>query len=160
MSELAVSDETFLRVAFDCAKVARRASNHPFGAVVVSATGELLVRAGNEVVSRNDVTAHAEMLAISVASATLDAETRRLATIYCSTEPCSMCSTAIRWSGIGRIVFGLSQGRFRNMANDGPVLPPNDFNCREMFSKVQRPIEIIGPLLEDEALAVHSGFWQ
>lgn len=71
-----------------------------------------------------------------------------------------MCATAIRWADIGRIVFGLSQSRFRDMDNKGQPKEPNDFTCREMFGRAGHAVEIVGPVLEDEAQAVHAAFWR
>jgi tRNA(Arg) A34 adenosine deaminase TadA len=76
-------------------------------------------------------------------------------TLYTSTEPCPMCAGAIYWTGIGRVVFALPQsGLLRYVAN-----PTLDLPCREVFARGQREIAVAGPFLEDEAGAVHEGFW-
>ncbi|WP_226951178.1 nucleoside deaminase [Rhizobium terrae] len=154
------NDARDLRKAFGLARTSREKGNHPFGAVLISVTGELLLEAENTVVLSGDLTAHAERNLLSLASTRFDQEMLSKATMYASTEPCSMCATAARWVGVGRIVYGLSQARLRNTGNGGPRLPPNDFSCREMFKLASRAVEIVGPLLEDEAAQVHEGFWR
>jgi tRNA(Arg) A34 adenosine deaminase TadA len=59
---------------------------------------------------------------------------------------------AVYWNGIARLVFALSERRLLTMTLSLP--------CREVFARGQRTIEVIGPLLEDEASAVHAGFWR
>ncbi len=154
------NDARDLRKAFGLARTSREKGNHPFGAVLISVTGQTLLEAENTVVLSGDLTGHAERNLLSLASMRFDQEMLSKATMYASTEPCSMCATAARWVGVGRIVYGLSQARLRNIGNNGPPLPPNDFTCREMFRHSRRAVEIVGPLLEDEAAQVHEGFWR
>ena len=76
-----------------------------------------------------------------------------------SAEPCAMCSGAIYWAGIGRVVYGLSEARLRGITGNHPENPTLDLPCRDVFARGQRPTEIVGPLLEDEAAALHDGVW-
>ena len=71
-----------------------------------------------------------------------------------------MCAGAIYWSGIGRVVYGLSEARLLALTGSHPENPTLALPCREVFARGQRPIEVIGPLIEDEAAAVHAGFWE
>jgi len=80
-------------------------------------------------------------------------------TLYSSAEPCAMCAGAIYWAGIGRVVYGLSEGRLRSITGDHPENPTLDLPCRTVFAAGQRPTEVLGPLLEDEAAALHEAFW-
>jgi tRNA(Arg) A34 adenosine deaminase TadA len=82
------------------------------------------------------------------------------ATLYSSAEPCAMCAGAIYWSGIGRLVYGLSESRLRALTGNHPENPTLQLPCREVFARGQRAIEVVGPLLEEEAAAVHAGFWR
>ena len=71
-----------------------------------------------------------------------------------------MCSGAIHWGQVGRVVFGLSEEGLYTMT--GSSHPDNETMrppCREIFARSGRPVEVIGPLLEEEARAVHEGFW-
>ena len=80
-------------------------------------------------------------------------------TLYTSAEPCAMCAGAIYWAGIGRVVFGLSERRLKTMTGDHAENPTLDLPCRTVFAAGQRHVEVIGPLLEDEAAALHAGAW-
>ncbi|MEH2595881.1 tRNA(Arg) A34 adenosine deaminase TadA [Bradyrhizobium sp. AZCC 1577] len=80
-------------------------------------------------------------------------------TLYSSAEPCAMCAGAIYWAGIGRVVYGLSELRLRRLTGNHPENPTLDLPCREVFGSGQRATEVVGPLLEDEAAAVHDGVW-
>jgi tRNA(Arg) A34 adenosine deaminase TadA len=71
-----------------------------------------------------------------------------------------MCAGAIYWAGIGRVVYGLSEHRLKTIAGTHEENPTLDLPCRTVFAAGQRPVEVIGPLLEDEAAALHANFWQ
>jgi tRNA(Arg) A34 adenosine deaminase TadA len=71
-----------------------------------------------------------------------------------------MPSGAVYWNGIARLVFALSERRLLTMTGHKPENPTLSLPCREVFARGQRIIEVIGPLLEDEASAVHAGFWR
>jgi tRNA(Arg) A34 adenosine deaminase TadA len=108
---------------------------------------------------KGDATGHAELEAVRTASPARPPETLRAATLYSSTEPCAMCAGAIYWSGVGRVVYGLSEARLLALTGSHPENPTLALPCREVFARGQRAIEVIGPLLEDEAAAGHAGFW-
>jgi tRNA(Arg) A34 adenosine deaminase TadA len=148
-----------IRRAIDIARRAREHGNHPFGALLADAAGTVLVEAENTVITASDVTGHAETNLVRRASAQLAAATLAAATLYTSTEPCAMCAGAIYWSGISRVVFGLREGELRALTGSDARNPTLALPCREVFARGQRPIEVIGPVLEDEARAVHDGFW-
>ena len=152
-------DAHFLRQSFEVARRAKSHGNHPFGAVLVDADGKVLIEAENRYMPGHDGTAHAERLLATEACTTLSAATLQRATIYSSAEPCAMCAGAIYWAGIGRLVYGLSEHRLRDLTGNHPENPTLDLPCREVFASGQRPTEVVGPLLEDEAAAVHAGVW-
>jgi tRNA(Arg) A34 adenosine deaminase TadA len=154
------SDLAHLRRAIGLAARSRAAGNHPFGALVVGANGEVLAEAVNRSVpGKGDATGHAELEAVRAASAAHPPGALRTATLYSSAEPCAMCAGAIYWSGIGRVVYGLSEARLLALTGNHPENPTLALPCREVFARGQRAIEVIGPLLEDEAAADHAGFW-
>jgi tRNA(Arg) A34 adenosine deaminase TadA len=155
----ALDHEALLRRAFAVARRARSHGNHPFGAILVDPDGALLIEAENGYLPDRDMTAHAERLLAAEASKTYDADFLAGCTIYASAEPCAMCAGAIYWSGIGRVVFGLSERRLRAMTGNHPENPTLDLPCRAVFAAGQRPVEVIGPLLEDEAALLHAGAW-
>jgi tRNA(Arg) A34 adenosine deaminase TadA len=153
-------DEYFLRRSFDVARRAVTHGNHPFGAILVDQNGNVLIEMENGYMPAHDATAHAERLIATQACTTLSPDVLRQATLYSSAEPCAMCAGAIYWSGIGRLVYGLSERRLRMLTGNHPENPTLDLPCREVFKRGQRPTEVIGPLLEDEAEAGHAGAWQ
>jgi tRNA(Arg) A34 adenosine deaminase TadA len=157
---MTLKHERYLRRAIEVARKARANGNHPFGALLVSQTGEVLLEAENTVVTERDVTGHAEINLVRNASKRLRKEVLETSTLYTSTEPCAMCSGAIYWSGISRVVFALSEESLLELTASNEENPTMHLPCREVLSRGQRPIEILGPLLEDEAKGVHEGFWR
>ena len=155
----AQADEHFLRHCFDVAQRSMANGNHPFAAILVDGNREILIETENGYMPAHDGTAHAERLLATEACRTLKAEMLADATIYSSAEPCAMCSGAIYWAGIGRLVYGLSEHRLRGITGNHPENPTLDLPCRTVFASGQRPTEVIGPLLEDEAAALHDGVW-
>jgi tRNA(Arg) A34 adenosine deaminase TadA len=153
-------DETFLRRTFDVARRAMRNGNHPFGAILVDAQYRVLIEAENGFMPAHDGTAHAERLLATEACRTLGRDVLATATLYSSAEPCAMCAGAIYWAGIGRLVYGLSEHRLRVITGNHPENPTLDLPCREVFGRGQRPTDVVGPLLEDEAAGLHDGVWK
>jgi tRNA(Arg) A34 adenosine deaminase TadA len=160
MTDEARSHETFLRRAFAVAKRAHAHGNHPFGAILVDADGAVLFEAENGFMPDRDGTAHAERLLATQASKAHDPKFLANCTLYTSAEPCAMCAGAIYWAGIGRVVFGLTERRLKAITGDHAENPTLDLPCRTVFAAGQRPVEVIGPLLEDEAARLHAGAWR
>lgn len=152
-------DEHFLRRSFDVARRAITHGNHPFGAILVDENRNVLIEVENGYMPAHDGTAHAERLLATQACRTLGADMLRSATLYSSAEPCAMCAGAIYWAGIGRVVYGLSEHRLRAVTGNHPENPTLDLPCREIFKNGQRATEVVGPLLEDEAEALHADVW-
>jgi tRNA(Arg) A34 adenosine deaminase TadA len=152
--------EEFLRRSFAVAKRAQSNGNHPFGAILVNAAGEVLLEAENGFLPDRDMTAHAERLLATQASKTLAPDVLSVCTLYTSAEPCAMCAGAIYWVGISRVVYGLSERRLKTMTGSHAENPTLDLPCRTVFAAGQRPVEVVGPLLEDEAAALHAGVWE
>jgi tRNA(Arg) A34 adenosine deaminase TadA len=153
-------DEYFLRRSFEVARRAVAHGNHPFGAILVDQNRNVLIEAENGYMPARDGTAHAERLLATQACTTLSPELLKGATLYSSAEPCAMCAGAIYWAGIGRLVYGLSEHRLRAVTRNHPENPTLDLPCREVFKRGQRPTKVLGPLLEDEAEALHAGIWK
>ncbi len=98
-------DETFMRKALAEAELARAAGEIPIGAVI--ACGDrIIARAHNLTETLVDVTAHAEMQAITMAANQLGGKYLPQCTLYVTVEPCTMCAGAIGWAQIGRLVYG------------------------------------------------------
>ena len=153
-------DKLFLRRSFEVARRAITHGNHPFGAILVDQNRKVLIETENGYMPSHDGTAHAERLLATQACTTLSPEVLKTATLYSSAEPCAMCAGAIYWAGIGRLVYGLSEHRLRDLTGNHPENPTLDLPCREVFKRGQRTTEVVGPLLEDEATAPHAGVWK
>jgi tRNA(Arg) A34 adenosine deaminase TadA len=154
-----LDDQAFLRQAFEVARRARTNGNHPFGAILVTEEGLILLECENGLMPDRDMTAHAERLLATAASKRYDPAFLVHCTMYASAEPCAMCAGAAYWAGIGRIVYGLSERRLKTITGRHAENPTLDLPCRTVFAAGQRPIEVVGPLLEDEAAALHVGAW-
>ena len=152
-------DKAFLRRAIALAHASRAGGHHPFGCVIVAADGTVLAEAESRKERGGDPTQHSELDAIRSASRKVDKATLNQATLYSSTEPCPMCATGAYWSGIGRVVYGYPVERLLADTGNHPENPTITIPCRELFSRGLRDIEVVGPLLEDEAAATHAGFW-
>ncbi|NOR74469.1 MAG: nucleoside deaminase [Draconibacterium sp.] len=99
------NDEYFMKKAFSEALLALEKDEVPVGAVVVS-KGKIIARAHNLTETLNDVTAHAEMQAITSAANFLGGKYLNECILYVTLEPCIMCAGALGWSQIGKVVFG------------------------------------------------------
>ncbi|CAF1001916.1 unnamed protein product [Rotaria sordida] len=145
--------EPFIRKAIELSLSAFEHGNYPFGACLVSKDGQVLLTAENTMrTPYNDVTRHAELNLISMASQKFSRDTLEQCTLYSSCEPCLMCTGAIFWSGIRHIVFGLSNETLGKYSGDDGRL-----SCREFLPAPK--FIVIGPILEDEAVKIHQTFW-
>ncbi|MBF6595656.1 MAG: nucleoside deaminase [Thermaceae bacterium] len=154
------SDLDFLRRALEVAGVARQHGNHPFGAILVDSHGKVLLEAENTVETERDCTGHAELNLMRLASRQYTADFLATCTLYTSTEPCAMCSGAIYWGNVRRVVYGLSEAGLLKLTGDNPANPTLHLPCRVVLGSGQKAIQVVGPLVEDEAAAVHEGFWR
>ena len=105
-----MTDEQYMQLALNEAQLAYDKEEVPVGAIVVM-NNRIIARAHNQVELLNDSTAHAEILAITSAYNFLGSKYLPDATLFVTVEPCLMCSGALYWSKIGRIVFGASDDK-------------------------------------------------
>jgi tRNA(Arg) A34 adenosine deaminase TadA len=155
------TDLLHLRRAIALAVQARDAGQHPFGALVVDESGEVLVEAENHCrPPEGDPTQHAETVAVRRAARMASRERLARATLYTSAEPCAMCAGAIYWGNIGRVVYALSESKLFEITGANAENPTLSLPCREVFARGQRRIEVLGPLLEEESAKPHEGFWR
>ena len=152
-------DQQYIRRAIEVASRARQHGNHPFGAILVGPENQILLEAENTVVTHKDITGHAETNLIRLASKKYSLAYLEDCTIYTSTEPCPMCAGAIFWSHVGRVVYGLSTDRLYSMTSKDATEATISLTCREVFERGRWKVEVIGPILEEEAEKVHEGFW-
>jgi tRNA(Arg) A34 adenosine deaminase TadA len=148
-----------LRRALELAQKARDHGNHPFGALLVDGDGNVVLEAENTVRTDRDVTAHAETNLMRLASARFEPDFLERCTLYTSTEPCAMCAGAIYWGNIRRVVFATSQEQIQAVSAGNPQNMQLELSSREVFARGDHPVEVSGPHLPRESLAVHEGFW-
>lgn len=117
------SDEYFMKQAFLEAEKAFKMGEIPVGAVVVC-KNTIIARAHNLTETLTDVTAHAEMQAITMAANVLGGKYLTDCTLYVTLEPCSMCAGALGWSQISKIVYGASDSKRGYTTNTKGVLHP------------------------------------
>jgi tRNA(Arg) A34 adenosine deaminase TadA len=138
-------DARFLRRAIALAIEARTRGDEPFGAILVH-DGDIVMEARNAVHSDNDVTQHAEIRLVSKACRSLPSAMIEYSTLYTSTEPCQMCTSAIHWAGVPLVVFGYAAARLKTLVRG--------------TSDAERPAaRYEGPWLAEEAFAPHDGYW-
>jgi tRNA(Arg) A34 adenosine deaminase TadA len=153
-------DEALLRRSFAVAQASRERGDHPFGCLIADADGNVLGEQGNGYSSEGgDRTAHAERLLASWAAKRYPAEFLKDCTLYTSAEPCAMCAGAIYWAGIGRVVFGQTERDLKRQTGAHEENPTLDLPCHLVFEAGQRPTELVGPLLEEEAAGLQADFW-
>ena len=117
------SDEYFMCEALKEARKALEKDEVPVGAVVVAA-GRIIARAQNLTETLNDVTAHAEMQAITAAASYIGCKYLKDCTLYVTLEPCTMCAGALYWSQITRVVYGAADTKRGFTLNPSSPLHP------------------------------------
>jgi len=153
------TDLEMIRRAIALAASARSNGNHPFGALLTNDQGEVIAEAENTVVTDRDITGHAETNLVRIAWSRYPEDVLAKATLYTSTEPCAMCSGAIYWAGIPRVVYGLPETALAAMTGDDPNNPTLVLSSELVLNSGTRKVEVVGPLLAEEAAKVHAGFW-
>ena len=138
-------DERYMRMALDEAKTAYEAGEIPIGAIVVC-KDRVISRAHNLTETLCDVTAHAEMQAITSAANTLGGKYLTDCTLYVTVEPCTMCAGAIGWAQIPRIVYGAADEKR---------------GYRDYAPKAMHPkAVVIGGVLEEECRQLMQDFFK
>lgn len=154
-------DLAHLRRTFVLAEQARQAGGAPYGALVADAAGNVVSALGNtSSIDGGDPTDHAEMVTVRSAWRALGDDGMKSATLYASTEPCTMCAGGAYWSGIGKVVYGMSNTRLLQFTGGDPKNAGYALPCRDILLHGYRPITVIGPLMEDEAAQAHQGYWR
>jgi tRNA(adenine34) deaminase len=143
--------EQWMRAALDEARAAIAHDDVPIGAVVVSADGRVIGRGRNERELREDPTAHAEVLALREAAASLGSWRVLDATLYVTLEPCTMCAGAIVLSRIPRVVYATTDPKAGAAGSVLDVLADPRLNHRP---------EVIGGILADEAADLLRSFFR
>lgn len=157
------ADRYFMSLALAEAEVARRLGEIPIGAVVVVG-GKVIGRGHNMTERLRDVTAHAEMLAITAAAQHLDGKYLTQCTLYVTVEPCLMCAGALAWSQIGRIVYGASDPK-RGVSTYFPTSKEEENTRRPNPTKLQptppfhRRTRLTSGVLAEKCAALMKAFF-
>ena len=138
-------DERYMRMALLEAERAFEADEVPVGAIVVC-QGRILAKAHNLTETLHDVTAHAEMQALTAASEALGGKYLDQCTLYVPVEPCIMCAGAIGWSQMGRVVYGAADPK-RGFATFAP---------RALHPRT----EVVQGVLEEECAGLMKRFFK
>ena len=151
----------YLLAANEVAKKARESGNTPFGAVLVDDKGNIIMEQGNAEGDLHDATAHAERMLASRASQAYSKDFLWKCTLYTTFEPCCMCTGAIYWSNIGKIVYALTEKRLLELTGADEKNPTFNLSSRTILAAGQKNIEVLGPFEEIAAavVEVHKGFW-
>ncbi|MFT4005282.1 MAG: nucleoside deaminase [Lacrimispora sp.] len=151
----------YLKRAIEISEESRASGNTPFGALLVDRDGNIIMEQGNIEVSGEVCTGHAETTLAARASHEYSKEFLWDCTLYTTAEPCAMCSGAIYWANIGRVVYGMTERRLLQLTGSNEQNPTFDLPCRDVFSKGQKEITVLGPFpeIEEEAAKVHEGYW-
>lgn len=147
-----MKDQEFMRLAL---LEAREGQRKPGGAevgCVIIKNGNVLQVAHNEVEKRHDPTAHAEMVAIRELCARLGVVELKGCTLYCTLQPCGMCSLACIWTGISRIVYGATRDDVNAVYFETRHADTADF-VNECF---RDDIEIISGILKEECGSLYA----
>lgn len=142
-----MTDEQYMRQALKEAQKAFDAGEVPVGAIVVM-NNQIIARAHNQVELLNDSTAHAEVLALTTAYNFLGSKYLPEATLFVTLEPCLMCSGALYWSKIGKIVFGAADDKNSYRRSTGTN---NPFHPKTIIE---------GGILQDECAQLMKDFFK
>ena len=140
-------DRKFMQRALELARDSVIRDWAPFSAVLVK-DGKILAEYQNQSAVTRDITQHAETGLLSAFSPKIDRATFAQCTLYASSEPCTMCSGAIRFAGIGRVVYGVTESQFMRVIGRPPE--PDELTCREIFRRTAPSVKVLGPLDEAE----------
>ncbi|MFM7332676.1 MAG: nucleoside deaminase [Brachymonas sp.] len=147
-----------LRQANEVAQQAMQQGHHPFGAVLIAPDGEtVLMRQGNI-----NTVHHAEATLARAASEKYSADYLWGCSLVTTVEPCAMCAGTQYWAHIGRVVYGMTEDCLLSFTGNHGDNPTLNLPCREVFSRGQKAIEVLGPVpeMEEDIAALHREFWR
>jgi len=159
-------DERDIELLYEAGRIARRArerGNHPFGCLLADGERNILLEGENTVTTEHNDCGHAETNLMIAASKRYGREFLSRCSIYSTGEPCVMCSGAIYWANVRRIVIGYSERDLLEMTGADPENPTFNLPAGEVLARGQKDFEIVGPVrdkrLIETLLADHRGFW-
>ena len=141
-------DLRFIRLVNELAESSAQQGFDAFGALLVC-EGEIRSSSMDQCIKYSDPTAHAELVVISEYCRQHRLISLEGYTLYCNVEPCIMCSGAIHWAKISRVVYGVRQQQLQAKSKGKPKP-----GCEDLINCGGKRIEIIGPVLEEEGIAI------
>ncbi|MBB6714909.1 nucleoside deaminase [Clostridium gasigenes] len=146
------NDEYFMRKAIELAMKSRNEGNEPFGAILVK-DNEIVMSGENQINTLCDPTHHAEIGLIRKFCVENNIFNLKEYTLYTSCEPCVMCSGAMVWSNLHKLVYSVSHDQLAQIAGSNIMI-----SCKEVFEKSpNRPI-VVESALNEEGLKVFDGY--
>ncbi len=151
----------YLKRTIELAEQAVKHGNTPFGALLVDKNGNVILEQENIEITENDCTGHAETALMRKASKLYSRDFLWDCTLYTSVEPCAMCSGAIYWGNVGKIVYGISEKELLILTGNNKQNPTLDLPCRKIFERGKKEIKVKGPISEiaEDILEIHRRFW-
>ena len=161
--DMTAKDKELLERTAEIAHEAMEKGNHPFGALLADKGGNILLEQGNEFTEGGSAY-HAETLLLLKAAKLYSPEKLAECTLYSNFEPCCMCTGALYWTNVRRLVFGATEKDLLRFTGDNEENPTFSLSSREVVSHGQKDIEIVGPA-DDEDLVRrichdHIDFWK
>lgn len=155
-------DREYLRRTVELAESAVSHGNTPFGALLVGPDGTILLEQENIEIGEKDCTGHAETTLMRRASHQFTRDFLYNCSLYTSVEPCAMCSGAIYWGNVGRVVYGITEKRLLEITGNDEQNPTLDLPCRLVFEAGQKDVVVVGPVpeMKDEIEATHLRYWK
>ena len=148
-----MTHEQFIQETYRLAQEAVSRGDHPFGALLVQ-DGQIVLQAHNSVHTERDISSHAELNLVRMATRQFSVGQLSQCTLYTSTEPCLMCCGGIYWANIRQVVFGVSATALAAQSGGDFAIP-----SPSLFAQLRPTVQVIGPILETEGLAIHAAYW-
>ncbi|HMB50374.1 MAG TPA: nucleoside deaminase [Natronoarchaeum rubrum] len=145
----AFDHERHMRRAFDLAREAADRGDEPFGSVLVR-DDEVVATASNRIVTESDLRRHPELDLAKTAHRDFSPDERARTVMYTSTEPCPMCAGGLRTAGLARVVYGVGADEIVEFAGGEPSV--------RAATILDGETDVTGPLLNEEARAIHEEF--
>jgi tRNA(Arg) A34 adenosine deaminase TadA len=137
---MTTEEQTLLRRAIELAAAARAGGNPPFGSLLAGPDGTVLAEERNTTITDADISAHPELKLARWAARELDPATAAATTMFTSCQPCRMCAGAIERSGLGRVVYALSDEQLTGL-KPGPGRPDVPQDGPALYAEARVPVE-------------------
>jgi tRNA(Arg) A34 adenosine deaminase TadA len=156
--------EQDIQLLYETVRIAHEAMEqgcHPFGALLSDEDGNILIKKGN----RKDVSPclHAEIQVMIEAGRRYSPDFLAGCSLYTNFEPCVMCTGAVYWTGVSRIVYGLTEKDLLTCTGNNDENPTFSLPCEEVLTRGQRYMTVVGPTeneaLREAILKDHRDFW-